>query len=206
MKCDIADLQYYRKTHANSRTKRLFSHHSTPFPPTYSIFRYILEHKPILTCSNMGLFMSNNRSQPYQYLYKELSFTDDHLNSFASNPIPIIPQSTINKLCKIDAKIRCRFYELVHTLPKLHADIVQLLLEGASQQEIAYELNRTQGHISALIKKFIAKQLIELIENDEAIRKLIDKVRKIVDEYEDIGEVSMPFYNMASKFMPRKFQ
>ncbi len=141
----------------------------------------------------------NNRSNGYQYLFAEQSYSNEMMSEFSEAQGLSENYSPEDKeqLMILREELRLAFWRLAKdNLTERQFQVLQLLSEGFSQQESAQRLKINQSSITKSIngncdysnsKKKVyggcKKKMRKLAENDEQVQKIFAQIADIHSQY-----------------------
>jgi hypothetical protein len=138
----------------------------------------------------------SNRSDSYQNLYLETSFSNDMLDIFSNEDSissRLNPFSYDERLLDLEEPLKVEFWRVADEhLTERQKKVMRLSSEGKTQMEIAKLLNVNQssitkcifGNVSYLnngktIYGGIKKKLLKVIETDEKIKDILNQMSSI---------------------------
>ncbi len=136
-----------------------------------------------------------NRSDHYQWLLLESAFSNEMLESFSNEESiynRLNPFAYSEELLDLEDELKKEFWRVVDDLltPRQKA-VLKLASEGYTQMEIAKKLKVNQSSITKSLngnvdykngKKIYGgskKKILKIIENDEKIKNILDKMKEI---------------------------
>jgi len=139
-----------------------------------------------------------NRSDRYQWVLLETVCSNDMMEAFCNEDgiyNRLNPFGYNEDLMELEDQLKIEFWRVVDTLltPR-QREVIRLYADGYTQMEIAKMLNVNQSSITKSLngnvdykngKKIYGgarKKIKKIIENDERIKDILDKMRDIRDE------------------------
>lgn len=138
-----------------------------------------------------------NRSDAYQWVLLETVCSNDMMESFSNE------ESIYNRLCpfaydesvlELEDQLKLEFWRIVdNLLTPRQREVIRLYADGYTQMEIAKMLNVNQSSITKSLngnvdykngKKIYGgarKKIKKIIENDEKIKDILNKMRDLRD-------------------------
>lgn len=140
--------------------------------------------------------MKKNRSDRYQNMFNEISYSQEMLADFAIEAGLTAKLNSYNEtLLELKSQLRRELWRLVDTaLTPRQRQVIRLYAQGYTQTEIAKMLNVNQSSITKSIngncdyrngKKVYGgarKKLRKLAEKDQKIQDLIRKMEELADD------------------------
>ena len=139
-----------------------------------------------------------NRSDSYQWVLLETSFSHDMLDVFSNEDsicYKLNPFHYDERLLDLEDELKQRFWEIVNAmLTKRQKDVIHLSADGYTQMEIAKFLNVNQSSITKSIHGNVdykgngrrnyggsKRKLLKIIETDEKIKEILKKINDIIE-------------------------
>lgn len=133
-----------------------------------------------------------NRSQQYQSLFCEISFSNEMMVDFADSQGMTANNFYSEELLDLKEQLKAEFWRLVETeLTPRQAEVVKLYAQNWTQQEIAKKLGINQSSITKAIrgncdykngKRMYGganKKLRKLAETDPKIQEILRKIAEL---------------------------
>jgi predicted transcriptional regulator len=139
-----------------------------------------------------------NRSDKYQFLLLETACSNEMLETFCNEDSiynRLNPFEYNETLIELEDQLKKEFWRVVDTLltPR-QREVIRLYAEGHTQMEIAKMLNVNQSSITKSLNGNVdykngkrvyggaRKKIRKIIENDDKIKSILDKMRTTRDE------------------------
>lgn len=139
-----------------------------------------------------------NRSDRYQWVLLETVCSNEMLESFCNEDsisARLNPFDYNENLIELEEQLKKEFWRVVDTLltPR-QREVIRLYADGYTQMEIAKMLNVNQSSITKSLngnvdykngKKIYGgarKKIRKIIENDQAIKDILQKIQEVRDE------------------------
>jgi len=139
-----------------------------------------------------------NRSDHYQWVLLETACSNEMLESFCNEDsisARLNPFEYSEDLIELEEQLKKEFWRVVDTLltPR-QREVIRLYGDGYTQMEIAKMLNVNQSSITKSLngnvdykngKKIYGgatKKIRKIIENDQAIKDILQKIQQVRDE------------------------
>lgn len=138
------------------------------------------------------------RSSKYQYLLIETIYPSEMLEAFPNEESVykrLNPFIYNDEIAELEDQLKVEFWRVVNSmLTERQKEIIKYYAEGKTQTEIAKILNVNQSSITKSIHGNVdykgsrktyggsARKLRKIIENDEAIQKILKRISELRDE------------------------
>jgi predicted DNA-binding protein YlxM (UPF0122 family) len=139
-----------------------------------------------------------NRSDKYQYILCETTFSNDMLESFSNDESiykRLNPFSYNERVLELEDELKKEFWRVAdECLTDRQKEVVKLSMENYTQQEIAKKLNVNQSSITKSLngnvdykngKKVyggIKLKLIKAVEKDQRVQDILKRISEIRDD------------------------
>lgn len=139
----------------------------------------------------------SNRSDRYQYLYAEVSFTYEMMGIFSNEDSiskKLNPFKYNEEILDLEDQLKKEFWRVVESsLTDRQKDVIKLYAQGLTQMEIAKKLKVNQSSITKSIHGNIdykgnkrcyggsQRKLKKIIEEDSKIQEILRKINELRD-------------------------
>lgn len=135
-----------------------------------------------------------NRSEKYQWSILEIVFSHEMMGSFSnaeSLSDRLNPYHYNEDVMDLEDELKHEFWRIVKQLTPRQQQVIKLCADGYTQMEIARRLKVNQSSITKSLHGNIdykkgrriyggaAKKLIKIIENDEKIKSILNKIAEL---------------------------
>lgn len=139
-----------------------------------------------------------NRSNAYQYLFVEIAYSNDMMESFCNDEsisFRLNPFQYDETVIELEDQLKKEFWRVVDTLlTERQRDVIRLYADGYTQMEIAKKLHVNQSSITKSLHGNVdykngrriyggsRKKIRKIIESDTKIKEILEKLSALREE------------------------